>query len=455
MEGDEPQLKYEEMYFSLDDDRNFEQDPQNSEVSCNLVRHSVLNTDLSLESRAWDNEQSLTRHHEEQGQNDTPIFQTSSRNACTPFYEKPALNQRTQRALAWNIAKVNYIVRKEDGVSTDKPLLELRKLMVCPPRCTFLGSKAMESVAIINGLDTDVLKVIVDSRSDITLILEEPLNKLSKVPRVHKDLYFKTDQEPVKVNVDAYVVKGMTTPFILGNDFADQYSISVMQCKGESYLSFGDTERETKVLSSTSSTLTDSMGQSFKVEVLPAAHPKLPRSKAHHEYIQQDSNARQIFGSPDSLISASNLFLHISNCSDAPVVIAKGQALRQAHNPRNWLDCESSDRAINECRIAQARLIRTLVQERSELMTLESGVCVIWSEAAVTSKVQCNTTEADDLAAQPLVEGGPKTAEVQTDIIPTAQLLDEVDISSDLTHEQMQQLQKVILANQWAFGLDG
>jgi len=39
-------------------------------------------------------------------------------------------------------------------------------------------------------------------------------------------LYFHTPDGPVKINVEAYVVKGMTSPFILGNDFADQYSIS-------------------------------------------------------------------------------------------------------------------------------------------------------------------------------------------------------------------------------------
>src|SRR5882672_1689227 len=43
------------------------------------------------------------------------------------------------------------------------------------------------------------------------------------------DLYFHTPEGPVKINVEAYVVKGMSTPFILGNDFADQYSILVIR----------------------------------------------------------------------------------------------------------------------------------------------------------------------------------------------------------------------------------
>ena len=38
---------------------------------------------------------------------------------------------------------------------------------------------------------------------------------------VNIDLYFHTLDGPVKINVKAYVVKGMSTPLILGNDFAD------------------------------------------------------------------------------------------------------------------------------------------------------------------------------------------------------------------------------------------
>ena len=44
---------------------------------------------------------------------------------------------------------------------------------------------------------------------------------------VELDLYFHTKEGPVKIKVKAYVVKGMTTPLILGNDFVDQYSLSV------------------------------------------------------------------------------------------------------------------------------------------------------------------------------------------------------------------------------------
>jgi hypothetical protein len=49
---------------------------------------------------------------------------------------------------------------------------------------------------------------------------------------VEVDLYFHTPKGLVKINVEAYVVNGISSPFIPGNDFADQYLISVIQQEG-------------------------------------------------------------------------------------------------------------------------------------------------------------------------------------------------------------------------------
>jgi hypothetical protein len=49
---------------------------------------------------------------------------------------------------------------------------------------------------------------------------------------VEVDLYFHTLDGLVKINVEAYVIKGMTSPFIVGNDSADQYLILVIQQEG-------------------------------------------------------------------------------------------------------------------------------------------------------------------------------------------------------------------------------
>jgi len=151
---------------------------------------------------------------------------------------------------------------KEGGVggNTDGELIELRQHMSRLPGCAFLGSKVTQTTASVGGIKEELVKVIIDSGSDITLISQTALNNLKAKPKIKKgqkinliqvtgsttisgyvtlDLIFHMDSGPVKITVEAYVVKGMTTPFILGNDFTDQYSISIIQDEGESHLDLG------------------------------------------------------------------------------------------------------------------------------------------------------------------------------------------------------------------------
>ena len=144
-----------------------------------------------------------------------------------------------------------------------KPLVELKKHQARPPGCSFLGSQATQVPATINSIDKNLAKIIVDSGSDITLISQKLLTKMLSQVKLRQgqkinlvqvtgnasisgyvdiDLYFHTPDGPVKINVEAYVVKGMSTPFILGNDFADQYSISVIWKEGNCFIEFGDSD---------------------------------------------------------------------------------------------------------------------------------------------------------------------------------------------------------------------
>ncbi|KAK0209947.1 hypothetical protein IW262DRAFT_1229304, partial [Armillaria fumosa] len=165
-----------------------------------------------------------------------------------------------------------------------------------------------------------------------------------------------------------------------------------------------------------------------------------------------DTNARHWYGSPDSLVSAEDPFLHISNFSDTPIVVSKGQVVGHAHNPRNWLD--HRDRS-SEAKDTYAHLVKTLVSDYRRSKGSNAAAHQIQSEMTVTSKAQQNATEADDPVAQPPVEGGPKTAEVPEENITTGQLFDELDLSPDLSETQQTRLRQVIQTNRLAFGLDG
>lgn len=308
----------------------------------------------------------------------------------------------------------------------------------------------------------------------------------------------------MKINVDAYIVRGMSTPFILGNDYADQYSISIIRREGESFLSFGDTGRELKVENSTSSSFLDDRGNTFKVRVIAEASTRFAKIKAHRKSqkrrrrqrleqhhgevrsrehvvipaescvrvavelpipegkndlliernIQQDHHGRQFFGSPDSLISPSNPFVHISNFSDSPVVIGKRQVVGCVHNPKNWLDRIHTP-AVRKRNKAHARFIQQMTYEEGQNLGSQSRSAHIRSESDITSKAQRNVFEPDDPSAQEPVEGGPKTSLSGPELTLSSVFLKEVDISPSLTESQRQAILGLLEKNQAAFGLDG
>ena len=78
----------------------------------------------------------------------------------------------------------------------------------------------------------------------------------------------------------------MTSPFILGNDFADQYSISVIQQEGGCNLEFGDSGQRMEVENSVLPPFVDEDGHAFKVQVLNATSI---RSHRHIKGIRNSS----------------------------------------------------------------------------------------------------------------------------------------------------------------------
>ncbi|KIJ51115.1 hypothetical protein M422DRAFT_44300 [Sphaerobolus stellatus SS14] len=114
----------------------------------------------------------------------------------------------------------------------------------------------------IGEYGNNLTNLTADSGSDITLISQQALTNMKNSPKVktgqrinlvqvtgtskisgyvNLPLIFETDKGPVQIEVEAYVVKGMTAPLILGNDFADQYAISLIREGDQTYLQFGDT----------------------------------------------------------------------------------------------------------------------------------------------------------------------------------------------------------------------
>ena len=255
------------------------------------------------------------------------------------------------------------------------------------------------------------IPIIVDSGSDITLISQKTLEQMLKPPKIRTgqriklvqvtgntiitryvslDIYFETEEGPVLIKVEAYVVKGMSAPFILGNDFADQYSISLLREEGESTLLFGKSGQSKKVHNSITSTFLDEDGHAFKVRARPNLTSKVIKAKNHRKAqkmkcrlsqrskdsfvraagpiqippestklvriqanFAENSNSlfvekmlatsngpEDLYGCADTLVSKESPFIYVSNFSKKAVAIPVGQVVGIGHNPSAWLDKE-------------------------------------------------------------------------------------------------------------------
>jgi hypothetical protein len=102
--------------------------------------------------------------------------------------------------------------------------------------------------------------------------------KASILGYVKLDLYFHTKEGPVKIRVEACIIKGMTTPLILGNDFADQYSLPVKRVEGKSFLEFRDSGRSVDIANLVSPEFVDEEGHTFKVRRIPEVNQSLTKS---------------------------------------------------------------------------------------------------------------------------------------------------------------------------------
>ncbi|KLO04391.1 hypothetical protein SCHPADRAFT_840651, partial [Schizopora paradoxa] len=256
--------------------------------------------------------------------------------------------------------------------------------MARPPGTSFLGAEPTAITAWIGIYQDNLTPVIIDSGADITLISDKTLKKLSHKPPVKTGytldlvevtgettisgyvtlpIFVDTHLGPVEMSVEAYVVNNMTTPFLLGNDFADQYSTNSI---GPSLVKEGghcftvnrhrsvpdkkNSQREKKRLKKKRAKENKqrlAVKAAKTVVILPHQCVKVPvtanfPTKVTSLYVEKlfniNKNPDDVYGAPDSLISQSDPFLHVSNFSTQPIKIFPGQTLGIAHNPRNWLD---------------------------------------------------------------------------------------------------------------------
>jgi hypothetical protein len=375
-----------------------------------------------------------------------------------------------------------------------------------PPGCAFLGPKAVTILGNLMSWNRNLTPVVVDSGSDITLISKDWYRKLELPPKVKSGqrvklvqvtgsvtidgfvtipCYFNTSGGVVLMELEAYVVKGMSTPFILGNDFSDQYNVSILRDEGETTVRLGDPKYLIRAESSTSVSLVDQEGSSFTVTRSKADEQKQAKQRVHRAHQRQrraekakenDTYVRakgdwtiapesgrkipiqsshlakegllyaeklinfhhrsdEFHAAPDTLLDlgTNELFLQVSNFSKKAVRIKDGDAIAVRRDPSTFLDAvEGMTKAEVEKKVAHALLIRSLVQDK-----------------------ELKHDPLHDLPGDEPVEGGPKTAESPNEDVAFEKLFEEVDIYSGLSENQQERIRQVVRDNLDAFGING
>jgi hypothetical protein len=287
---------------------------------------------------------------------------------------------------------------------------------------------------------------------------------------VQLTIYFETQQGPIAMPIEAYVVKGMNADFILGNDFADQYCLSILRNDAGSHLQFGDSGRSMPLENSISPEGTREL-----TRAMIATHDKRPGTPKTSSRVDEPIPVRVdrdvvippytvkfvpistrfpegltegfvesielLQASPEgslqlieAMLPSEKCSVLIANSSRKPLKVSFGEVIGELKDPRKWLDTPRNNPLGSE-----------LVRAANSVTSLLTNLTKRPSE--------------DDLLEHehlPGVHGGPKTAETpELEPVPSSRLLQEIKFNPQLTPEERSALEKVVLNHEKAFGLDG
>ena len=96
----------------------------------------------------------------------------------------------------------------------------------------------------------------------------------------------------------------MTTPFILGNDFADQYFLSVKQMQGRAFLEFGDSGQSLDIANLVSPNFINEEGHAFWVQRISSTSTGL--SKKIYHWRNQRIRRKTKFQATDQNVRTGN-----------------------------------------------------------------------------------------------------------------------------------------------------
>src|SRR6202041_83790 len=78
-------------------------------------------------------------------------------------------------------------------------------------------------------------------------------------------LIFDTLEGPVEISIEAYIVRGMSVPLILENDFASQYRLSLTREEKGTFVILGNSGRKIQAQELSTVPRTDDSGNAFHI----------------------------------------------------------------------------------------------------------------------------------------------------------------------------------------------
>ena len=198
----------------------------------------------------------LLHNHSDQPFSDTP----KQAIAQILFLPLCPLSLEESRELS-TMKRGTHRFRSTDIKSFQAEVIQLKPVAGQPPSTIFLGAQPSKATVRLDLPDGPQTQIVINSGSNITLVSTKLLDQLPTLPKPKEGqsikinrvtrqsstsqyvtlyIHFETSGKSVSVRLEAYIVKDMNAPIILGNDFADQYSLSILRENGTTSLKLGD-----------------------------------------------------------------------------------------------------------------------------------------------------------------------------------------------------------------------
>ncbi|KAJ7601818.1 hypothetical protein DFH06DRAFT_1400819 [Mycena polygramma] len=180
---------------------------------------------------------------------------------------------------------------------------------------------------------------------------------------------------------------------------------------------------------------------------------------------------------PNTLISAHNPFVPVSNTSDHPRYIRKGDVIGQLRDPQEFFDTPYTEEDWQKM-ANHASMTRTIIEEMRELEEERSQGGDDKAEQSTAEVLHAQATvKVDEIASDPAAAagaskdaktsdafeddavvddgGGPKTSEVPDNTVYLSAMLREILDVGDLPEHLKERAWEMLERNQNAFGFDG